>query len=189
MKNFCYLEPEFPKEAVLLSLFILEEQPLSIITLQGLFDSPVAAGEEAQNQIAHLHTLAVEIPEDCMLTSIQFEKLVPLKEAYWQAPSISLDIWKRNQSFAKMAVNPMLYQVLVVATFIDESEQELAAVLPMLNADEKTIENFMMMSDQVVDQKAKYAALYTVQKVMRFNWQTYEISEAAVQRSKNSNWV
>lgn len=178
MKKYCSIEPSFPNEAFLVTIFVMDDEyRQGVITLPKIYTHPKTAGDDIQIYIdtANLKTLIV--PEDAVMLYLKLEKLYPLHRKFWRKPTIHYNHWERLKLFSSVGLNPQFYKVLVVPTFINGPKQTLEAVLPFIGKGEKTIKNFMMNSDQVVDQSAKYAAIYTCTKTMNFNWKTDNITE------------
>lgn len=155
----------------------MKDGPQGLVTMSTLFTDPKNACEIVEGTLKAAEIKNVDVPELSVLTYLKFDSLVPLKKKYWTKPSMHYDSWDKNSLFTKMLAHPHLYSTLVVPTYIDGKEQELQAVLPMKVVSDKTIENFMQTSDQVVDERAKYAAMYSYGRQKRFNWKTGEITE------------
>lgn len=185
MRKYCYLEPKFPKEAFIVSLFVMKDGPQGMVTISFLFTETKYACEVVEETLKAAEIKNFDVPELAVMTYLKFDSLVPLKREYWAKPTMHYDGWERNGLFTKMLAHPHLYSTLVVPTYIDGKDQELQAVLPMKVVSDKTIENFMMSSDQIVDERSKYAAIYTFDHRMKFNWKTGEISDVTPDKFLN----
>ncbi len=178
MKKYCYIEPNFPTEAFLVMIFIMSGDYLqNVITLPQIYTDPEAAGKDVQEYIDIADVKTLKVPEESLVIYLRLEKLYLLQKKFWRKPTIHYDPVERIKLFSSVGLNPQFYKVLVVPTFIDGSKQILEAVLPFVGDGKKTLENFMMNSDQIVDTRAKYAAIYSCTKLMRFNWKTGDITE------------
>lgn len=156
-----------------------------MITLSQLFTDKKQAIKIIKGTIKGAGVTTIDIPYESILTYLTFESLIPLKKEYWENPTMKYDSWERNHLFMKMALHPQLYKILVVPVYIDEKDQALDAVLPMQRVTDKIIENFMMSSDQIVDERSKYAAIYTFDHRMKFDWKTGEITEVIHDGGRN----
>jgi hypothetical protein len=186
MKKYCYFETNFPTEAFLVTIFVMADDYLQgVITLPKIYTDPKIAGDDIQLHIETANLETLRVPEDAVVTYLKFERLYPLQRKFWRKPTIHYTQWERIKLFSPVVLNPQFYKVLVVPTFIDSSKQTLEAVLPFIGEEEKTIKNFMLNSDQVVDQSAKFAAIYTCTKAMHFNWKTGDITEVIPSKGIN----
>ena len=120
------------------------------------------------------------IQESALLLPLHLEKLWPLKEEYWHAPSQHYDGLDRIRLFMEVPKQYQLYKLLVTPSGIDEEHNVfLDAALPILasaSASDKLLEEFLNRSDYPVLETAKNAALYSFGIPFRFNWQTGKVS-------------
>lgn len=181
MKKYCYLDPKFPKEAFLLYIFLfhkVQEKPIGLIPFDGIYKSPDEAADAVPPVVEKAAMDTSYIHPDGVLVPIRFHSHYPLRKEFWVEPTMKYEGFDRSLLFMPVIRSPELYHVLVVPQFIKGKKTIFNPALPLKNInDTKTIENFMLTSDLVVDGRAKYAAIYSLGKSLRFNWETRKISE------------
>ena len=74
----------------------------------------------------------------------------------------------KNYSFYKLVVTPLNYAKKTIF---------MSAFPYHATSSEKIIEAFMLNSDFPVDEKSKYAGIYSIEKGFHLNWQTGMLSE------------
>ena len=114
------------------------------------------------------------------IIQMKFRKEIELKREYWTNP-VNEDPWRcKFASNLKFLDNPRLYQYMVLPRYFDEKlkEWKLAVANPFFITDDNdTIEKYILASDENVDERAKNAATYTVEKMWGMNWKTKEMKE------------
>lgn len=188
-KEYGTLDPVFPKKAYLLFLFILHDEDIAgILPLEGIFTKLEDASIAIENTVQQLNNVPhpLTVPHETILFDLSFQSLVPLKKAYWDNPSLPYDTQTRLKTFSPLINNPFLYSLLVTPFAYDDNTDiwYLNAALPLLKVDKSIIERFMLSSDQVVEPRAKHAAIYTITDKKRFNWSTKEITAFDTKPSK-----
>jgi hypothetical protein len=181
-QEYCTLEPDFPESAYILFLFILHEgQRVGIVPLDAIYPTPDAASQAAHQVIDQLgETNHITVPEESLLIPITFQSLFTMKQGFWTKPTLSYDQQMRVRAFTPVLEHPTLYYLLVTPFVYDDSMHtwHLSATLPLLYTNPTaTIENFMFASDQVVEPRAKFSAIYTIGDKLRFNWKTKDIKK------------
>lgn len=179
---YCSLTPQYPDSAFILFLFVLhQDDVVGIVPLDAIYETTDQAAEAAKQVFGQLHgTDQIIIPEECLIVPISRQSLYALREDFWQKPTISYTQEMRVHAFEPVAALPEMYALLVTPYTYDDAQKTwyLNAALPFLPTHEKqTIETFMNTSDQVVEPRATHAAIYTIEKKMRFNWKTKEIKK------------
>lgn len=178
--EFCTLTPDFPPEAYMVFLNpikgarILQPYPMAFI-----YKSLDEVNEVITQAVQEIQTSnEFNVKQHSLLLPIHFHTLYPMRREFWQSPSHHYDSLDRMRTFQQVATTPELFKLLVTPTYLDENGKwHLNATLPFFQtSDEKLIEQFMFHSDQSVDKRAKFAALYTFGKPTQYNWETQEIS-------------
>lgn len=183
-KKYCYLTPDFPKEALMVSIFFTSKDiPLMITPLSTIstsLDSAIDSIEEfveaikiSENEDAKR---ILEVFDIAMITPITFQNLYPLKKEHWTGKK---DPGLRDRVFAFVPVlnNLQLNKLLVLPFGLYKKKWEFAAAYPFSIFDGKEeVERYILGSEQVVDIRAKYAAFYSFGESKRLNWKTGEVS-------------
>ncbi|MBI4067163.1 hypothetical protein HY407_02175 [Candidatus Gottesmanbacteria bacterium] len=120
----------------------------------------------------------MEIAEVSIVVPISFAKLYPLRAEFWNNPDLHFEDLDRFRGFWKAASKPEFYKMLVTPTWNGKKLSYHAAIALYITATNREIDNFMLYSDFPVDERAKYAAVYTFGHPLRFNWKTGEVSRA-----------
>jgi hypothetical protein len=181
----CSIEPIFPQKAYIIFLFILHEgQSVGMIPLESIYTTPVGASDAVHQLLNQLGpTEHVTVTEESLLIPVTFNSLFPMRPDFWTKPTLKYTQQLRVQSFAPITEYPAIYSLLVTPYLYEENENvwHLNATLPFIHNDSvKThalLEQFMLTSDQVVESKAKYSAIYTLGDKKQFNWKTGKIKK------------
>ncbi len=84
----------------------------------------------------------------------------------------------RVRAFAPVAHYPEMYSLLVTPFVYDDTVKQwhFSATLPFVANDmqQSVLEKFMYTSDQIVEPRAKYSAIYAMGEKLQFNWRTAE---------------
>ncbi len=120
-KKYCYLEPEFPKNAFVMLLFIMkEDQVIGAYPLISIFQDIDEAMIEIQ---AHVRAVSEQeqyyVEEEAVFIPVEFDTFIPLKHAYWKKPSEHYDGVDRMRLFQRVAINPAFFTLLVTPTYKD----------------------------------------------------------------------
>lgn len=187
-REFCYLEPDYPKKAYIATLFLIYQEKINIFPLRGITTSLDETASYIKEIVDDFRekTDQIEIPEDCSLIPITFSSLLPLKKEYWDNPTDHYMTEERERLFINLYRNPLMHEMLVTPEYYDEDSDlwYLDATLPLkAGTPEPVIEQFMLSSTVQVDYRAKHAAIYTLSEPKRFNWLTKEVSK--VERKKS----
>lgn len=188
MKKYNYIEPNFPEIVTLLILFVYEDgKAQNIIPFSGVYENYKDATRIVKSIVKEAKKEDKIIGEYGILLKLKFAAKIPLLKKYWANPSVSYEPWDRVHHFVNILKNPSFYQILIVPRWINEKgEQFLEATIPLKPEDAVSIERFMLSSDQVVDIKAKSAAMYSINDTLRINWKTNKV-EALTPIDKNLN--
>lgn len=179
--EYCSLVPVFPETAYMLFLFILHKDELiGVIPLDSIYATTAMASEGVIQSVKQFETIdhSITVPEECLLIPLTRKSEYPLKKEFWEKPAISYNSQMRVKTFSSVIEYPSFYSLLVTPYVYDDKTNEwhFSAALPLIDPDDtKTIEHFMITSDHVVEPRAKNAAIYTMGKKLRFNWETKEI--------------
>lgn len=179
-KEYCTLEPIFPKHAYLVFLFMLhKEELLGVIPLESIYTSPTDAAKAIHGTIQQyeIKLEPVSIPYECLLVPLTFQESFPLRKEYWGKSTVNYDYHTRVNTFFPVIECPPIYNLLVTPFAYDDFKKTwyLSAALPVTDIKTKAVERFMYTTDYVVEPRAKNAAFYKMGEKMRFNWQTQTI--------------
>lgn len=187
-KQYCYLEPIFPKEGFVVLVFIFKDDTIiGLEALSKLFLSPYEASEQIKKEIIQMvdskEEITATIAPDGVIIPVHFLSLYPLRREYWENPVVHYDIVDRTRLFNEVMKATTEYQLLVTPQYVDEEGiQFLDVAFPFDDIETmKSVEMFMRTSDQVVDQRAKSAAIYTFGKKQKFNWMSGIVKDVEYQ--------
>lgn len=181
--EYCRLIPIFPKNAFLLYIFILhQDNILATIPMEPIYKTLKKAAKGVKDLISHFDSIdkTITIPEESLIFPLSFKTLYPLKRDFWKKPEISYNPQTRLKTFNKAFEYPDFFSLLVTPLIFDRNLKNwhFNAALPIIsNTKQAMIEKFMFKSDYVVEPKAKYAAIYQIEKKVRFNWKTCKVKE------------
>lgn len=181
--KYCYLDPDFPDTAFAAVILLRsEELGLSIlpfdfiyVDIEDIKKSVHLVFEEISKQSNEMI-----IEDNILVFPITLQKRYPLKRAFWSTNVPKYSISHKVKAFIPLIDRPFLYKLLVTPAFYETKHKRwyLNATYPFsIFAEDTEIEEFMFNSDQPVYQKAKNAALYTLELPKRLNWKTGEIVE------------
>ncbi|MBI4097210.1 MAG: hypothetical protein HY428_02225 [Candidatus Levybacteria bacterium] len=178
--EYCTLAPDYPSAAYMIFLNpikgarVLDPYPMTFVYRS--LDEVIKILREAVSEIRISGELT--ILQHVILLPLRFATLYPLRREFWQSPTHHYDSLDRLRTFKPLAKTPQFYKLLVTPTFLDDTGKwHLNATLPLyLSMNENIIEQFMFHSDQSVDERAKYAAIYTFGKPIQYNWETKKVS-------------
>lgn len=189
MKNknqlkYCYLTPDFPKEALMVSVFFTSKTvPLIITPLSTVSRDLTSAVKNIEDFVETLKNTEnedakeiLEVIEIAMITPIIFQNLYPLKKEHWTEKK-DPGLKDRIYAFVPVLNNLPFYKLLVVPYGCVKKKWEFAVAYPFsIFDDKKEVEKYIYGSEQVVDRRAKYAAFYSFLIPKRLNWKTKEVS-------------
>lgn len=177
-KDYCSKEPYFPQQAFIVYLFYGEEERLLLFPVSQVFPEIEIIQEPVLEVVEYFKKKEIHVPEHCIIMPIKFLKKVPLKRKYWRGHHEEYTEEERFHLFLQLLDKPELHELLVTpGEYIEELDFfKLNAALPLKSSSpDSMIESFMQHSDYVVDERAKSAAVYTVDQPMRYNWITKKI--------------
>jgi len=176
IKKYCSITPQFPKEGFIPFLRVTTEESIVAYLPLYLLCTSLADIQTSVEKIADEITEApLTLEETALFLPVVFGGLVPLKRAYWENESVLYSNESRMRLFLSALSNFPMYNVLITPWKLKRSVHEFAAAIPLYkSADQKNVEKFMLHSDFPVDEKAKYAALYSFGEPFTINWTTGE---------------
>lgn len=185
-KRYCYRSVSFPEEAYVGYVTILKnEQILMFYPLDQIFASFDEYQKAAKKFTKEFSIQDLAVSDTGLLMPIVFTEKFPLKREYWQEPTISYTTQQRVKLFAGAANVHMLYKLLVTPSSLVKRPALNAAATFYTSATPAHIETFMYTSDFPVDETAKHAALYTMDRPFGINWIAGEIIK---QKDLNTLW-
>jgi hypothetical protein len=182
-KHFCSKSFAYPLKAYTAYFYILEENISLYYPTTKIYTSITEIINEAKliEQILPSDQDLV-IKESAIIVPLNLQRLYPLKEIFWQKPTIHYDHGHRLRLFMK-ALDYLSFYNLVVTPITSNSNTFFVGALPILtHAPDKTIENFMLYSDFPVDETSKFAAIYEFGKPLTLNLDTGEAKDMVKDR-------
>lgn len=180
----CYLTPDFPKEALMVSVFFtskiipLMSTPLTTvaININGVIASIKEFTESAKISKNENAKEILDVFDIAMITPIIFQNLYPLKKEFWTGkkdPSLTDRIF----AFVPVLNKLQFYRLMVVPFGFAKKKWEFIAYYPFNLFDgNQEVEKYLYGSDHIIDKRAKYVAFYSFGTSKRLNWKTGEIS-------------
>lgn len=182
-KKYCYLSPAFPKNGVAVLLLLEEqEQRVGIVPSSVVYTSLTdTARSISEIALSLKSSRSVSVADVSLLINISFEKKIPLYKYYWRVPEVNYSIEEKIKSYTKLPYHPHFYKIVVTPTLVDEyGKWYFDPAFPILNtAADSVIETFMSTTNHVVEHKARFAALYSVEDLFSFNWKQKKVSHLA----------
>src|SRR3989338_4958737 len=117
------------------------------------------------------------VDHNTIVLPIKFEKLFPLEPRFWKKPSVHYSNNERMGLFGRLIKNYPFYKLVVTPLNYAKKTIFMSAFPYHITSGEKIIEAFMLNSDFPVDEKSKYAGIYSIEKGFHLNWQTGMLSE------------
>lgn len=185
-ERYCYLKPDFPENALITAVFFaVKKMPALMVTPLSMVSTDI--NEVIESIKDFVRTIKIsqnkdvkqvqEIIDTAMLIPITFVKLYPLKKEYWTKGKIDETLKDRIFAFLPVLNNIQAYKLLVVPFGLVKKKWGFVAAYPFsIFDDDKDIEKFIYGSNQKVNIKAKYAAIYSFGVPKRLNWKTGEVS-------------
>ncbi|MFA6518600.1 MAG: hypothetical protein WCV93_03015 [Candidatus Shapirobacteria bacterium] len=172
-KKYCYLEPEFPDEGFLALVLVVNKEEKKLLTpMKPLFGSTQEAINYVTAQEKAIKKIGYEIL-GTVLYGLKLKNKVPLIRDYWEKGEGKIGEVEASRAFMKFMKNPRLYQVLVVPR-----EKGFVVAYPFYVSDDtKIVEDFMYLSKEVVDMRAKNAMMYTIETSFGVNWEDKKLRE------------
>jgi len=175
-KQCCTITPLFPREAFVGLVSVKrKDETVFIYPFPKIYTDIKDFSEEIDQIEEEFSHPFMAVDEVGFIIPIAFEKKVPLKTAYWNSPSMNYSSDQRINLFYHVIRQYELFHMLVTPWRLSKKVQELSAAIPLYRSSEKErIEQFMMHSNYPVDEKGKFAALYSCGKAMGVKWKTGE---------------
>lgn len=175
------MEVEYPETAYMIMMFLGKVGPEIVAPLDPIYETAkqgIMGLERNQKKIEKIDGKMKII--GATIIQMKFRKEIELKREYWTKSS-NENLWRyklfNNMDFMK---NPKLYQYMVVPSHFDDKikEWKLSVSNPFFISDDNdAIEKYILASNEGVDERAKSAATYTVEKMWGINWETKEVKE------------
>ncbi len=179
---YCYRIASFPKEAYMNYVFYGRNEDIAMLyPFETVYPSIENLAEEMRNYSFEWNkemANGMEIIDVSIIVPLVFHSLYPLRREFWNNPTMNFDDLDRFRGFWKAAAKPHFYKVVVTPQWLRKQVAYHAVVPFYITAQVRDIDAFMMHSDYPVDERAKYAAIYTIGTPLRFNWKTGELSQA-----------
>ena len=190
-EKFCYLTPPFPKSAFMIMLSISKKSnPYKTILFYPSKEIFPAINDALENVVydkkAFIKVDDLYFQDVALLIPLTFESLYPLRREFWDDEIHDFTFTDRVAAFIKASVSPDLNQVLVTPGLFGKKWRFSAAVPFLPTADNKTLEQFMLHSNWPVDERAKYAGIYKMEKSVYINLKTRQIKPINLLPVENS---
>ena len=174
------MEPEWPETAYIAIMFIKTKKMQMVLPIDPIFATANQAklGVERNEKLLKRKTGASIY--GMVIMEMKLRKKIPLKKTYWQGEMQKRNNQREVMRFNEFMGNPKMYQFLILPRRYDDNLKEWVNCVarPFFISDDDTeIENFMMTSEDSVDEKATTAATYTQVRSWGMNWETKKIKE------------
>lgn len=193
-KDYCSIKPHFPKVAYVVYLFYSDGKRTKLMPLYQIFNEIDAVNDSIKEVIENFSQQdgTIEIPEQAIVVPLTFDSEIPLEHKYWEGEHESYSYSERTHLFLEMLDKPDFHQLFVVPTgyFEDVGIFQLEGALPVKISSNymRMIELFLQNSDYGVDERASAAALYSIGKPMRYNWETKKIDYPDMRGAKKEKF-
>lgn len=183
--NYCTKSFAFPLKAYTAYFYLLEGNINLYYPTTKIYTSITEIITEAKFIEQMLPTdQDLVIKESAIVIPLNLDRLYPLKEVFWQKPTIHYDHGHRLRLFMK-ALDYLSFYKLVVTPITANNMTIYVGALPILtHAPDKTIETFMLHSDFPVDETSKFAAIYEFGKPLNLNLNTGETRDLTKNRQE-----
>jgi hypothetical protein len=172
-KEFLTIEPEFPPKAwVALIMFKKDLGPRMMLSIGLVFRGKKSFKRVMKSTEKQLLKEKITL-EGAIVFRIKLKEKFPLKKEYWQQPTQDYSGVIRTKAMMKVARQPKLYKLLVLPRYYSQKSQTwiFEAASPFfVTAETSAIEQFMLTSRDVVDVRAKSAAIYSFEKAYGYDW-------------------
>lgn len=178
--KYCSITPSFPKNAWMITIFILSVTEEKVIGTYPLTNLSISF-EEISLDIKQLTEYnkkenKIKVGEFVSILPVAFESLYPLRKEFWGNPSSHFDADDRIRLLREAATQPIFYKLLVTPNILNNIWVYSAALPFFISSNNSLIEKFMLTSDWPVTPLAKYAAIYSLGEPKKYNWITKEVS-------------
>lgn len=184
-KKYCSVVPYFPKKAFFFCLFLKGDNASTFLPAFPIIDNRDDIATTIMEFVDYLRDEKdIEVMSESIIIPIEYNKSFALKREFWEGNHEQFALESRFYEFLGLLDHPELHKLLVLPSLLEEGNNfMLEAALPLkYNVSRKEITNFMQHSDYVVDERASSAAIYTIGKLFRYNWETKSFSEIKEKR-------
>ena len=176
-KRYCYREVTYPQEAYIGYVTILKgEDILLFYPLDPIFSTFEEYQYSVKQFTKQFSVTDLAVSDTGLLMPITFMNHFPLKQDYWQKPTVAYSTEQRVKLFGSAANLYDMYKVLITPSILAGKRPMLHAAIPFfLSATHPNMEAFMYTSDFPVDETAKNAGIYKMEKPFAINWVSGEV--------------
>ena len=108
-----------------------------------------------------------------MMIRMSFTACVLLKQDFWNHPQGDIDDETVLYRFLECFQFPSFYRILVTPNGVHDGVENHIVALPFrISSLDKDIRLFMYASRFPVEREAKFAALYTPEDILMYNWKS-----------------
>ncbi len=176
VKQYCFRDVTFPTEAYMGYVTILKgEEILLFYPLDSIFTSFEEYQVSVKQFAQQFSVDGLAVSDTGLLAPITFQKRFPLKEEYWQKPTTEYTTEQRVRLFGSAANLHQMYKVLITPSITAKKARLHAAIPFFISATDTDVAQFMYTADFPVDESAKDAAIYMLDKPVPLNWVTGEV--------------
>jgi len=180
-KKYCYLEPEFPQSGFLISVFFRDAENgmkflYPMIPLFASIDQAVKYVERDEKRYIKRRIF----PYGAAVYKLVCQDRLPLKKEYWTKTTGEIGSYERMMAFLELSKHPLLYRVVVVPRYYDKKIKDFnyAVAHPFyVSSDNRPLEMYMLKSQMPVDEKAKSAAIYGIEEVFGWGWESKKLKK------------
>lgn len=176
-RKYCYMAPDFPKEAYAVIIFLMTDQGMKLtFPLYGLYTSIESINQsvrEIEEDLLNKPEPGAQILERGVIVPLRLAEIYPLKPEFWSNPSKHYASEDRIRAFSNMLLSEHPYLMLVTPSRYDDKHKtwQFSTAMPMpLTFNDADLEQFMLTSDYPVESRANAAALYAIRKPQGIEW-------------------
>lgn len=174
--RYCYRNPRFPATAFVVNLWMEDEDGTKVIYPMGDVFTDVDDMQRAVVNTQRDLEKKVEVMDQVIVAPIKFKRLFQLKREYWQTPQVRYKPWDQMLLYLRMLQDPAYHMLVVTPLGVYQKKEYFMAPIPFrVTTSDIEIDTFMRVSDAIVDETAKFAAIYSVGQIFGYNFKTGQI--------------
>jgi hypothetical protein len=172
-KKYCTKSYPYPLKALITYFYMLEDRVNLFYPTTKIYTSITEINEEAR----FIHEMlpeddSITLMETAIVIPLNLERLYPLRETFWQKPTIHYDHGHRLRLFMQALDNLSFYKLVVTPITSNNKTIFVGAIPIFAHAPDRAIETFMLNSDFPVDESSKFAAIYEFGEPLNLNLKT-----------------
>jgi hypothetical protein len=173
IKKYCSVDPKYPISGYVVMLMVTTSQNNTVMyplyQIYTSLDEVVVDIEEYKKILTEGESVS-QVSDICFLFPLTFDRRYSLTREFWMNPDIAYTPSHRISAFMQVISKPELFSLLVTPSKQNRRWRFMAALPLFTNQDDASVRQFMLHSDWPVDESAKYAAVYRIEKMQVYNW-------------------